>query len=294
MGSGRTRLKLVLLGVVLLGLGGIMGFSLSREIASPVDAGRGAASGPPRIAARPALSADEQAYVEALWPIHTDVEVAAERVGLGAIFYRTNDLDRTELKTRLDGAPASYRAADQKLRALHPPASLESSHATYLSAVGLLKLFDDGREDHLQVNTTRGQIVFGSDAYSSYEGIRDWNVANIQQTDTVQQFLAYEKCYVLAAPVASAIGGAFDNCPAAHERLSYSSDYPITHNWWTIPNGNCSRAAELTLAPGQRSLVPANVATGTITVNGHTVAFRIDATTCKNTIAVVPPHTIQP
>jgi hypothetical protein len=38
--------------------------------------------------------------------------------------------------------------------------------------------------------------VFGSDTYSSWTGIRDWLVANIQQTDTIQQFLAYEKCYV--------------------------------------------------------------------------------------------------
>ena len=49
----------------------------------------------------------------------------------------------------------------------------------------------------LQVNTPRGQLVFGSDTYSSWTGIRDWLVANIQQTDTIQQFLAYEKCYVL-------------------------------------------------------------------------------------------------
>ena len=49
----------------------------------------------------------------------------------------------------------------------------------------------------LQVNTARGQLVFGSDTYSSWTGIRDWLVANIQQTDTIQQFLAYEKCYVL-------------------------------------------------------------------------------------------------
>jgi hypothetical protein len=157
VGNGRARLKLVLLGLVLLGLGGILGFSLSREVAGPADGGRGAAGGPPRIAQRPALSADEQAYVEALWPIHTEVEVAAERVGLGAIFYKTNDVDRAELKARLDGALASFRAADQKLRVLHPPASLESSHATYVSAVGLfeqsavemLRMFDDGSEDHL-------------------------------------------------------------------------------------------------------------------------------------------------
>lgn len=37
----------------------------------------------------------------------------------------------------------------------------------------------------LQVNTRQGQIVFGSDTYSSWEGIRDWNVANIQQTDSI-------------------------------------------------------------------------------------------------------------
>jgi glyoxylase-like metal-dependent hydrolase (beta-lactamase superfamily II) len=141
----------------------------------------------------------------------------------------------------------------------------------------------------LQVNTTRGQLVFGSDTYSSWEGIRDWNVANIQQTDTIQQFLAYEKCYVLTAGMNS-----FNNCLAAHERLSYSTDYPITQNWWTIPDGNCSRAAELILAPGDTTHVPANVASGNTTVNGVTVPFRIDATTCWHTVAVVPPHTITP
>ncbi len=146
----------------------------------------------------------------------------------------------------------------------------------------------------LQVHTSRGELVFGSDAYSSWEGIRDWNVANIQQTDTVQQFLAYEKCYVLTANSAS-----FNNCLAAHERLSYSNDYPITANWWTITDGNCSRAAELTLAPGQTSLVPHDVTTGTtrITVpalGGRVGPWRIDSVVCKTTISAVPPHTISP
>ncbi len=141
----------------------------------------------------------------------------------------------------------------------------------------------------LQVHTLRGELVFGSDTYSSWEGIRDWNVANIQQTDTIQQFLAYEKCYVLTSELNS-----FNNCLAAHERLSYSPDYPITENWWTIPDGNCSRAAELILAPGQKTHVPSNVTSGTTTINGKTVPFRIDATTCWTTVAVVPPHTIAP
>ena len=107
----------------------------------------------------------------------------------------------------------------------------------------------------LQVNTARGQLVFGSDTYSSWTGIRDWLVANIQQTDTIQQFLAYEKCYVLTSTSA---GNSFNNCIAAHEHTSYSAAYPITQNWWNIPNGNCSRAAELVLAPGEPTHVPAN------------------------------------
>jgi len=146
----------------------------------------------------------------------------------------------------------------------------------------------------LQVHTARGELVFGSDAYSSWEGIRDWNVANIQQTDTIQQFLAYEKCYVLTSNSFS-----FNNCLAAHERLSYSADYPITQNWWTITNGNCSRAAELILANGEKTHVPANVTTGSTTISLPGVPpvvgpWRIDSVVCKNTISTVPPHTIMP
>jgi hypothetical protein len=74
----------------------------------------------------------------------------------------------------------------------------------------------------LQVNTARGQLLFGSDAYSSWEGIRDWMATNIHQTDTVQQFLAYEKCY--------RITGGYDNCVAAHEPLSSTDMYPLTKN----------------------------------------------------------------
>jgi glyoxylase-like metal-dependent hydrolase (beta-lactamase superfamily II) len=146
----------------------------------------------------------------------------------------------------------------------------------------------------LQVHTSRGELVFGSDTYSSWEGIRDWNVANIQQTDTIQQFLAYEKCYVLTSNSAS-----FNNCLAAHERLSYSPDYPITADWWTITDGNCTRAAELTLANLEPTHVPPDVATGAtrITVPALGGAFgpwRIDPVVCKTTISTVPPHTIAP
>jgi glyoxylase-like metal-dependent hydrolase (beta-lactamase superfamily II) len=124
----------------------------------------------------------------------------------------------------------------------------------------------------LQVHTARGELVFGSDAYSSWEGIRDWNVANIQQTDSIQQFLAYEKCYVLTSTSPGGIG----NCIAAHEPLSYSAEYPITANWWNIPGGNCSRAAELALARGEPTRVPAAP----------------DRTPPAQCVSTVPPHSI--
>jgi len=125
----------------------------------------------------------------------------------------------------------------------------------------------------LQVNTPRGQLVFGSDTYSSWTGIRDWLVANIQQTDTIQQFLAYEKCYVLTSRLNS-----FNNCIAAHEPTAYTPAYPITSNWWNIPSGNCSRAAELILANGEPTHVPANP----------------DRTPPAQCVSVIPPHVIRP
>jgi glyoxylase-like metal-dependent hydrolase (beta-lactamase superfamily II) len=98
----------------------------------------------------------------------------------------------------------------------------------------------------LEVPTSIGKLVFGSDAFSSYEGIRDWMTANVQQTDTVQQFLAYEKCYKIT--------GGYNNCVAAHEPLSYTDKYPLTKNSWVALNGG--RMAEIALAPGEKSRKP--------------------------------------
>jgi glyoxylase-like metal-dependent hydrolase (beta-lactamase superfamily II) len=103
-----------------------------------------------------------------------------------------------------------------------------------------------GGSQLLEVPTSIGKLVFGSDAFSSYEGIRDWMVANVQQTDSVQQFLAYEKCYKIT--------GGYENCVAAHEPLSYTDKYPITKNSWVALNGG--RMAEVALAPGEKSRKP--------------------------------------
>ncbi len=152
----------------------------------------------------------------------------------------------------------------------------------------------------LQVHTKEGELVFGSDTYSSWTGIRDWLVANIQQTDTIQQFLAYEKCYVLTSRNKGPVYGSFNSCLAAHEREAYggtslpnanTTNYPITQNWWTIPGGNCSRAAELVLAHGRQSLVK----TGNVMVNGQSIPAQKPADECRATVFQKPSgYPIQP
>jgi len=97
----------------------------------------------------------------------------------------------------------------------------------------------------VRTGSSVGTLVFGSDVYSSWQGIRDWMMANPQSSaDTAQQFLAYEKCYKLT-------NNNMGNCIAAHEPTSYTKDYPITSNSWVGING--SRMAEITLAPGESS-----------------------------------------
>ena len=97
----------------------------------------------------------------------------------------------------------------------------------------------------LEVPTSIGKLVFGSDAYSSWEGIRDWMPANIQQTDTVQQCSHTRNATRSPAVITT-----------ASRRMSrtYTDKYPLTKNSWGGPNG--SRFAEIALVPGEKSRHP--------------------------------------
>jgi len=156
------RPKPLILGAVLASLACLVALALNREAgigSSPTTAQRTAE---PR---RPALTAAEEQYIRELWPIHGDVERSTMRMSLGQIFYTTQDLSRAELGTRVKEALASYQAAETRLHALEPPMSLRSEHLEYLSAVGLfkesaaevLKMFTDGRDDHMLVAYPKSQ-----------------------------------------------------------------------------------------------------------------------------------------
>jgi len=160
--GGLAHSKLLILVATVVGLLGLLTFAIDRGATgtSPLTTAK-----PPAQPPRPALTAAEEEYIRELWPIHGDVERSAMRMALGQIFYKTEDLGRAELGTRVEQALASYRTAETRLRALQPPESLRRDHEEYLtavrlfqeSAVELQKMFTDGQDDHMLAAYPKGQ-----------------------------------------------------------------------------------------------------------------------------------------
>jgi hypothetical protein len=149
--------KRTVVGVAVLALLGILAFAATREATTTGREPTSTLSRPANAPQRPTFTRAEEAYIQALWPIHGDVERSTVRVSLGKIFYKINELEKADLKSRVDGALLTYRRAEARIRALQPPPSLDRAHGEYLAAVQLfqqsalevLKMFDDGDDEHL-------------------------------------------------------------------------------------------------------------------------------------------------
>jgi hypothetical protein len=171
-------LKRSLLALAILSLLGILSFTAIREATTtsrePVAAGRAVAAPP-----KPAFTRAEETYIQALWPIHGDVERSAVRLSLGKIFYKIDDIGKSDLKARVDASLAAFRRAEERIQALQPPPSLTAAHEEYLAAVRLfeqsavetLKMFDDGDDGHLLAAYPIGQE--GSDKIREV-GVKFW------------------------------------------------------------------------------------------------------------------------
>ena len=152
--SGVLILAAVGTALVVASVAWLVPVALDREAGIGAAPAKAARAAEPR---RPALTAAEEKYIRELWPIHGDVERSTLRMSLGQIFYTTRDLSRAELGTRVKEADATYKAAEARLKALEPPASLRTEHVAYVSAVALfresaaelLKMFSDGRDEHM-------------------------------------------------------------------------------------------------------------------------------------------------
>jgi len=153
----RPQVKILLLCLVVVGLLGIVLFAASREVSTSSANARTAR--PVLAPPRPPLSAAEEEYALALWPIHNEVKASALRMTLGGLSYKIGELDRTALKGRIERSTETYRSAARRVAALTPPASLARAHAMYSDAIRLyqrsaaemLRVVDDGRDDHLVI-----------------------------------------------------------------------------------------------------------------------------------------------
>ena len=103
-----------------LALLAVVAFGVTREATTTGRTPSPTVSHPAAAPPKPAFTRAEEAYIQALWPIHGEVERSAVRMSLGKIFYKINDMGKAELKTRADDALATYRRAVDVTRWLWP------------------------------------------------------------------------------------------------------------------------------------------------------------------------------
>jgi len=150
------RVKTVLLGIAFVSVLGVLAVAIVRETALGSRTTRATPSQSP-APPRPPLTAAEEAYAHALWPVHTDVKLSALRMMFAGINYKRGKIDRADLKAGVDAENETFRRAAARIRTLAPPASLQEVHAYYVDALRLyqqaaaemLKIVDDGRDEHL-------------------------------------------------------------------------------------------------------------------------------------------------
>jgi hypothetical protein len=106
---------------------------------------------------RPARSAAEERFAQALWNIHADVRTAAVRMTFAGLAYKMGDGDRVSIQTKVVPLTSVFRNAESALRALDTPASMQDMRDRYLGALQsygnasqeMVKIAQDGNEAHL-------------------------------------------------------------------------------------------------------------------------------------------------
>jgi hypothetical protein len=147
--------KALLVGAVVLGLIGMVVFATLRERSISQTSGTGAGSGLEPM--RPPLTAAEEAYASALWPIHSEVKLSAVNMTFAGLAYKLGELDRSGLRSKLEPLAERFADAAVQLRQLQPPASMEKLHEEYAEALKLYqasiaemaRVIEDGRDAHL-------------------------------------------------------------------------------------------------------------------------------------------------
>jgi hypothetical protein len=112
----------------------------------------------PSVAAPASLTPDEQAFAEALWPLHQEViEASAGRLTSAGMAFAIDDHDANRLATKLMPVRQVFHDAREKVAAMSAPASLQPVRDRYVALLGLyeksasemLEVARDGDEGHL-------------------------------------------------------------------------------------------------------------------------------------------------
>ena len=145
---------LLLAGVIVI-LMAVVAYALQHEFARQ-PAGNIAAPAASAVPAR-ALSAAEEVYAAALWPIHRQVKLAALGMTFAGIDYKTDSQDRAKLQAKVEPLTKTFKAALASTQALEVPSSMREVHERYLGALAsyetaseeMVKTVRDGRDEHL-------------------------------------------------------------------------------------------------------------------------------------------------
>jgi hypothetical protein len=145
----------LLLGAVIVALLAVVGYALQRELSRQPASD----AATPMVSAVPAraLSADEEGYAAALWPIHREAKLAALGLSFAGIAYKTDGQDPAKLEAEVEPLAQGFRAAIAKARALEVPASMRDVHERFLGVLAayrtaadeMLQAARDGRDQRL-------------------------------------------------------------------------------------------------------------------------------------------------
>lgn len=144
------------LGILVAGLIALVAVAVYREIAAPQQE----QAEPVSVfghSERPAMTAAEEAYAHALWPIHAQVKQNAVRMTFAGLAYKMGDIGLATVKKRVAPLTPTFDAALAQANKLQPPVSMLALHREYIDAIRLyrdssvtmIKVAGDGRDEHL-------------------------------------------------------------------------------------------------------------------------------------------------
>jgi len=104
-----------------------------------------------------ALTAEEEAYAEALWTVHSAAKVWAIDLSFAGILYKTETQDAGKLGAKVQALSGNFASAEARARAIDVPASMRTVHDKYVGAIELyesaaaemLRVAQDGDDRHL-------------------------------------------------------------------------------------------------------------------------------------------------